>query len=258
MSGKVDDILERQGDGSKLSEIRKSQLEKDAKKNWDKFYMRNSTNFFKDRHWTTREFTELTGSFNSRNSKRVLLEVGCGVGNFALPLLQEQEDLFIYACDFSPRAINFVKADPRYDEKRAHAFVADIISDKLIDTVIEGVDIASLIFVLSAVHPDKFVEALHNIFDVLKPGGIFIFRDYGLHDMAQLRFKAHNKLGENFYVRQDGTRSYYFTTDQMNELLLECGFEVIDCEYVHRSTVNVKENVNVPRIFVQAKARRPE
>ncbi len=30
--------------------IQVQKLEKDAVKNWDKFYMRNQTNFFKDRH----------------------------------------------------------------------------------------------------------------------------------------------------------------------------------------------------------------
>ena len=45
-----------------LSEFKQNKLELEAKKNWDLFYKRNKTNFFKDRHWTTREFQELTES----------------------------------------------------------------------------------------------------------------------------------------------------------------------------------------------------
>lgn len=52
------------------------------------------------------------------------------------------------------------------------------------------------------------------VFKVVKPGGAVLFRDYGLHDHAMLRFKAGSKLGENFYVRQDGTRSYFFSKGQ--------------------------------------------
>lgn len=42
-----------------VSDFKQQTLEKEAQKNWDLFYKRNSTNFFKDRHWTTREFEEL-------------------------------------------------------------------------------------------------------------------------------------------------------------------------------------------------------
>lgn len=45
-----------------VSEFKQNKLENDAKKNWDIFYKRNKTNFFKDRHWTTREFKELTNT----------------------------------------------------------------------------------------------------------------------------------------------------------------------------------------------------
>ena len=70
----------------------------------------------------------------------------------------------------------------------------------------DDVDVASMIFVLSAIHPEKFISALENVASVLKTGGFLIFRDYGLYDMAQIRFGKGNKLAENFYVRQDGTR----------------------------------------------------
>lgn len=43
------------------------------------------------------------------SQKLVLLEAGCGVGNCIFPLLQEDRDIFVYACDFSARAVDFVK-----------------------------------------------------------------------------------------------------------------------------------------------------
>jgi methyltransferase-like protein 6 len=41
----------------------------------------------------------------------VIFEVGCGVGNFMFPLLEEEENIYFYACDFSKRAVEFVKVN---------------------------------------------------------------------------------------------------------------------------------------------------
>ena len=67
--------------------------------------------FFKDRHWTLREFAELSGIDQEEegSSPFVLLEVGCGAGNLAFPLLEERSNLRVLACDFSPRAVEIVK-----------------------------------------------------------------------------------------------------------------------------------------------------
>uniref|UniRef100_A0A803YJH6 tRNA N(3)-cytidine methyltransferase METTL6 n=1 Tax=Meleagris gallopavo TaxID=9103 RepID=A0A803YJH6_MELGA len=196
-----------------VSDFKQLKLEKEAQKNWDLFYKRNSTNFFKDRHWTTREFQELKACREFADQKLTILEAGCGVGNCLFPLLEEDLNIFAYACDFSPRAVEYVKKNALYSTERCKVFQCDLTKDDLLENIpADSVDVVTLIFVLSAIHPDKMHLVLKNIYKILKPGKCVLFRDYGLYDHAMLRFKSGSKLGENFYVRQDGTRSYFFTT----------------------------------------------
>ncbi|XP_037824979.1 tRNA N(3)-methylcytidine methyltransferase METTL6-like [Lucilia sericata] len=248
-----------------IPEFKARQLEAQAQKHWDLFYKRNETRFFKDRRWTTREFQELIQEdvdASSLQGCRKLLEVGCGVGNFVYPLMEELEALgqlnnYFYACDFSPRAVEFVRSNPKYDENKIKAFQCDITTQTIHDNIpAESLDIISMIFVLSAITPEKFDTVIKNLYKVLKSGGIVLFRDYGRYDMAQLRFKSGHKIAENFYMRQDGTRSYYFAEQELANLFRDNGFEILSNCYVHRRTLNVKEGIDVPRIFLQGKFRK--
>ncbi|KAF8788503.1 tRNA N(3)-methylcytidine methyltransferase like protein [Argiope bruennichi] len=235
------------------------QIEAEAKKNWDLFYKRNKTNFFKDRHWTKREFEELANISKDNKQKPVLLEVGCGVGNFIFPLISEGTSFFIHAFDFSPQAIDLLKKNSLYDPITCNAFVCDITQEILSEKIApESVDVATMIFVLSAIHPDKMPFVLKNIFEVLRPGGMLLIRDYGLYDQAMLRFGPGHKLDENFYVRQDGTRAFYFSEEYLQKLTTDAGFIVVLNKYVSRETVNRKENICVPRVYIQGKFYKPE
>ncbi|XP_030885130.1 tRNA N(3)-methylcytidine methyltransferase METTL2A isoform X4 [Leptonychotes weddellii] len=142
------------------------------------------------------------------------LQVGCGVGNTVFPILQTNNDpgLFVYCCDFSSTAVELVQTDSAYDPCRCFAFVHDLCDEDTSYPVPgESLDIIILIFVLSAVVPDKMQKAINRLSRLLKPGGMMLLRDYGRYDMAQLRFKKGQCLSENFYVRGDGTRVYFFT-----------------------------------------------
>lgn len=86
--------------------------EEDAAKSWDKFYKRNSTNFYKDQHYLHLVFEDLT-VVPQTEEKRTLLEVGSGVGNAALPLLEINPALNIVAIDFADSAIDLLKVRTR-------------------------------------------------------------------------------------------------------------------------------------------------
>ncbi|XP_012588614.1 PREDICTED: methyltransferase-like protein 2A isoform X2 [Condylura cristata] len=150
-----------------------------------------------------------------------IFEVGCGVGNTVFPILQTNNDprLFVYCCDFSSTAVELVQTNSAYDPSRCFAFVHDLCDeDKSYPVPEESLDIVILIFVLSAIVPDKMQKAISRLSALLKPGGMMLLRDYGRYDMAQLRFKKGRCLSENFYVRGDGTRVYFFTPGSLERL----------------------------------------
>lgn len=188
-----------------ISAYQANKINIESKKHWDLFYKRNDTRFFKDRHWTLREFKEILGT--DINQRNILLEVGCGVGNFIYPLIEEKLNMFIYACDLSSKAIELLKTNPIYSEAQVKAFQTDITTTDIFDEIPkETLDIVTLIFVLSAVDPSNYLKIARTLFALLKPSGYILLRDYGLYDMTQLRFKPGHKISDNFYMRQDGTR----------------------------------------------------
>lgn len=138
--------------------------------------------------------------------------------------------------------------------------MCDISCEDLPEEVRESeIDVVTMIFVLSAISPEKMRVVVERLWHCLRPGGFVIFRDYGLLDMTQMRFvaKKGRKLADNFYVRADGTRTFFFELDFVRQLFEATGFRVIDLAFDTRELRNRKRKLSMYRVWACAKLQKP-
>ncbi|KAL5104634.1 tRNA N 3 methylcytidine methyltransferase METTL6 [Taenia crassiceps] len=282
ISEEAQSIIDRQL-ATMCSTFEHKKLQEDAGRNWDRFYNRHGTRFFKNRHWTKREFQELVEISENEAVQVNILEIGCGVGNFMFPLIEDlnagrMKPVIFYACDISPKAVAKVQENPMFNADFVSVFVCDVAREgalaKSLSTapapaLLEhspiaevppaiGFHLVTLIFVLSAIHPLQMHFCLRNAVQALRPRGKLLLRDYGLYDHSQMRFgRGARVLADRpLYRRQDGTFAYFFTRSELAQLLAEAGFSVLSCAYVHRRTENRATGLSVQRVFIQAVAQK--
>mmetsp|Transcript_2692 Transcript_2692/g.5026 ORF Transcript_2692/g.5026 Transcript_2692/m.5026 type:complete len:257 (+) Transcript_2692:107-877(+) len=220
-----------------------------------------------------------------------IVEIGCGVGNTLLPLLeldpffidrdhvpgsdsiQTRRRLCIWGLDFSQVAIQLLQQDARYiqahHDKRAMSAIWDITQSRPRDihpSLESCSNISLLLFCLSAISPDKMPTAAKNVADTLRPGGTLLIRDYGRYDEAQLKLgRSRGKcISENFYVKHDSTRVYYFELDDLERLFgpsssgdSGAGLICIEKKYIQRVYRNRSDGTERRRVWVQARYRKP-
>lgn len=229
---------------------------------WDAFYRSHERSFFKDRKWLSAEFPELFVP-DSR-----VLELGCGAGNTVLPLaearkgmdspLVEGEGPRLHACDFAATAVELVQGHADCDPRHLHVFLHDLAQDEAFaDIAPASLDTVVAIFVLSALDPKRLPFALAKVFRALRPGGQLLFRDYGRHDMTQLRFKPARLIRPDLYFRGDGTAVHYFSLEELAGLVEAAGFTVLRNEVDRRLLVNRQRRLTMYRVWIQARFQKP-
>jgi tRNAThr (cytosine32-N3)-methyltransferase len=264
---------------------------------WNKFYTKNTSNFFKNRKWLFQEFPMLRELSAENGPESLILEVGAGAGNTAFPVMQQNRNtrLRLHACDFSIKAVEIIQSSTEISGASIvghfEASLWDVASlphpdgDLHLPDGIEpsSVDVVILVFVFSALAPSQWEQAIRNIWTVLKPGGIVLFRDYGRGDLAQVRFKAGRFLEDNFYVRGDGTRVYFFDEAELKSLWSShhktgddqqldpeedpalpdmpndprVNFDIVDFGVDRRMLVNRKRRLKMYRCWMQAVFKKP-
>ncbi|GAA5873546.1 hypothetical protein JCM16303_001160 [Sporobolomyces ruberrimus] len=238
--------------------------------NWHRFYQNHSAvPFFKDRHWINREW-DMESKLGGKGKGKAILETGCGTGALIYPLLELYPEAKYVGFDFAAKAVELTKAHAAHDSSKVHIFQHDLtepstapsLAERLADVPqefgppVDQFDIVSHIFVLSALAPRNHAAAVKTLIGLLAPGGTLLFRDYALHDEAQLRFHAlpsasyatvpallsaqtdspastepenapHDKPGDAagsesnrpWYKRGDQTMTYFFTSEEVQDLV---------------------------------------
>ena len=140
--------------GANAPQFWRDKYVRDASKYWHIFYKRNTDHFYKDRHYLHVVFPELLSlpAVDSVDGKCHLLEVGCGVGNAILPLVELNPYLSIQCIDFAASAIEILRANPTVGNSNGNikADVCDVVLD-VIPVGPSTQDLVLCMFVLSAI-----------------------------------------------------------------------------------------------------------
>ena len=236
---------------------------------WEQFHTRQNANarFYKEKRYIPLAFPVL----RDRSRSWHILEVGCGCGSTVLPLLLDNPSIQATAVDISAAAVSTTAAISHKlgFEDRLETFVANITDPanpgvvRLTQAQPRGFDALLMIFTLSAVNPlaratngntstSDMACALRTANLSLEMGGLLLIRDYGLYDMTQLRFPGAAMIGDNLYMRQEGTLAYFFTKDDLHRRLEASGFRKIELEYHCVHSHNRKKGTTLKRVFIHA------
>ncbi|XP_054535090.1 tRNA N(3)-methylcytidine methyltransferase METTL8, mitochondrial isoform X4 [Pan troglodytes] len=270
--------------------------EREASKYWDTFYKIHKNKFFKDRNWLLREFPEILPVDQKPEEKaresswdHVKTSATNCFSRMHCPTVPDEKNHYEKSSgssegqsktesDFSNldsekhkkgpmetglfpgsnATFRILESHSSYRATQCFAFVHDVCDDGLPYPFPDGIlDVILLVFVLSSIHPDRMQGVVNRLSKLLKPGGMLLFRDYGRYDKTQLRFKKGHCLSENFYVRGDGTRAYFFTKGEVHSMFCKASLDEKQNLVDRRLQVNRKKQVKMHRVWIQGKFQKP-
>ena len=222
---------------------------------WEKFHrMHSAGRFFKEKRYLTLEFPCLLDKGDVTSGLRVG-EIGCGCGSALIPVLRENKSVQAVGCDVSETATQVFremcqKAGIENDRVELHVHASG--KNKRSPFQDDSCDRMMIIFTLSAMRPSEMTGVLVEAKQALKEGGLLLIRDYGLYDMAQLRFPGSQLIDPEsmVYQRADGTLSSFFSRQQLESMAKGVGFRCKECKYVCTNIINKKDGKNMRRVFI--------
>eukprot|EP00298_Acanthocystis_sp_HF-20_P021671 c28192_g1_i1.p1 GENE.c28192_g1_i1~~c28192_g1_i1.p1 ORF type:complete len:330 (+),score=116.74 c28192_g1_i1:34-990(+) len=227
---------------------------------WETFFNQSQNRFFKDRHYMPKLLDQEL-SVGIARSHLVIVDLGCGVGNTIFPIIKhlskyQLNKFIVHAVDFSPAAIQCLQEHPLYSPTICRTYVDDMTSQSTISKIGMNVaDVAVMIFSLSALARNQMASAFLVANSVLKVGGHLVVRDYGLYDLAQLRYARHGnkRIEENSYLRGDYTRVCFLELEELKNLARSNGFRVVEVDYHTVRLHNRKMKTKMDRVWIHGR-----
>ncbi|CAI5995610.1 unnamed protein product [Closterium sp. NIES-65] len=125
------------------------------------------------------------------------------------------------------------------------------------------------VFVLSAISPEKMPLAVANCVlslgpHVVRPSAASLYPPASIlpatppcRALQERLRRKEQRIADNFYVRGDGTRAYYFTEAALGELFAGAGMQCVHMGVCERTVTNRARQIDMHRRWIQAVFRLP-
>jgi len=236
---------------------------------WERLYKTRGEAMFKTRRYMIKAFPELQETLDV-STDLTLMDLGCGAGASLVPILKyfqgacvdHKREMTVLASDISGEAVELLEWSVEKQlmaesssAVRLETTTWDLTKPIPDESWLNRGDFGTLIFTLSAIHPDYQLESLRNCVTTLKPNGRLLFRDYGAYDMIQERCKK--RVGEWTVIKLDGVLCTFYTVDRLSKLFQDAGLALDEPpRYCMVRNVNRKQQSEMLRVFIRAVGRR--
>ena len=166
-----------------------------------------------------------------------VFDVGCGFG-FLLDALRD--DIGKFGCEISEYAGAI--AHKKHDGVRTSDFTSDYMMPGAF------YDVIVLYHVIE--HMTDPIKAIQKVWRLLKDDGYLVISTPDFESHCAKRF------GDNYRLLHDQTHISLFSTDSLKQMLLDCGFDIVDIKHPYWDTrYFTKENTD--RLFDTSKMSPP-
>jgi SAM-dependent methyltransferase len=233
---------------------------------WSKHYVDRGIHFFPLKAYLFVEFPILDSRLYADPLDQIVLwDCGCGYGSATIPLMRRNPTWRFIATDSCQQAITMLQnalsesnvscpLDCAVLDAASPGSASSILSPL---TRSRPVDITLLVFVLSAMTRTDMESCVRNIGDVLVAGGHVCVRDYGYLDSRQQKFEQSSaRIGQNSYMRKDGTIATFFSVEHLMSIFPPTEYECVECEYKTVKQENRKEKRDIYRVYIHGLFRK--